>query len=121
MEVDRFIFTLIDKFTGKYHIKYKQKNCGLINLALGFPECVNLIRMCGTCFVLPLKASGFFVVVCQQALHRDLQNITQQVNCLLPFVPLRKLTEILNGETILRDVSLYRDIHWSPQQVHILL
>ncbi|XP_078113836.1 LOW QUALITY PROTEIN: stereocilin [Sander vitreus] len=56
----------------------------------------------------------------QEALHRDLQNITQQVNCLLPFVPLRKLTEILNGETILRDVSLYRDIRWSPQQAQLL-
>lgn len=88
--------------------------------------------MCETRFVFPkglLKASMFkfkvffffFLVVCQQALHRDLQNITQQANCLLPFVPLRKLIDAMNGETILRDISLYRDIHWSPQQVHILL
>lgn len=61
-----------------------------------------------------------FSIVCHQALHRDLQNITQQVNCLLSFVPLRKLTEALNGENILRDISLYRDINWSPQQVHVL-
>lgn len=59
------------------------------------------------------------VVVCEQALHGDTQNVTQQVNCLLPFVPLRKLTETLNGEAILRDISLYKDILWSPQQVHI--
>ncbi|XP_029282086.1 LOW QUALITY PROTEIN: stereocilin [Cottoperca gobio] len=56
----------------------------------------------------------------QEAVYRDLQNITQQVNCLLPFVPLRKLTETLNGETVLRDVSLYRDIRWSPQQAQLL-
>ncbi|XP_068587033.1 stereocilin [Cebidichthys violaceus] len=56
----------------------------------------------------------------QEALHRHLQNITQQANCLLPFIPLRKLTETLNGETILRDVSLYRDIRWSPQQAQLL-
>nr|XP_046241689.1 stereocilin [Scatophagus argus] len=56
----------------------------------------------------------------QEALHRDLQNFTQQANCLLPFVPLRKLTESLHGETILRDISLYRDIPWSPQQAQLL-
>ncbi|KAL7406680.1 hypothetical protein ABVT39_024498 [Epinephelus coioides] len=54
----------------------------------------------------------------QEALH--LQNITQQVNCLLPFIPLRKLTETLDGETILRNISLYRDICWSPQQAQLL-
>ncbi|KAM7406187.1 hypothetical protein PAMP_000580 [Pampus punctatissimus] len=57
----------------------------------------------------------------QEALQRDLQNITQQVNCLLPFVPLRKLTEVLNGENILRDIRLYRDINWSPQQAQLVL
>ncbi|KAK1891401.1 Stereocilin [Dissostichus eleginoides] len=56
----------------------------------------------------------------QEALHRDSQNITQQVNCLLPWLPLRKLTETLNGETVLRDVSLYRHVRWSPQQAQLL-
>ncbi|KAK5935218.1 hypothetical protein CgunFtcFv8_020600 [Champsocephalus gunnari] len=56
----------------------------------------------------------------QEALHRDSQNITQQVNCLLPWLPLRKLTETLNGETVLRDVGLYRDVRWSPQQAQLL-
>ncbi|XP_071778934.1 stereocilin [Centroberyx gerrardi] len=56
----------------------------------------------------------------QETLHRGLQNITLQVLCLLPFVPLRKLTEAVNGETVLRDVSLYRDLHWSPQQAQLL-
>ncbi|KAM7015042.1 stereocilin [Tautogolabrus adspersus] len=56
----------------------------------------------------------------QEALQRDLQNITQQVNCLSPFVPLRKLRETVNGETILRDISLYSDILWSPQQAQLL-
>ncbi|CAJ1049138.1 stereocilin [Xyrichtys novacula] len=56
----------------------------------------------------------------QEALQRDEQNITQQVNCLSPFVPLRKLSETVTGETILRDISLYRDILWSPQQAQVL-
>lgn len=59
-------------------------------------------------------------VVCKQVLHRNLQNITQEVACVLPFVPLKTLTELLNGETILRNVRWYGDIVWSPQQVRIL-
>lgn len=61
-----------------------------------------------------------FVSFCQQALHSDEQNITQLPNCLLPFVPLRKLTENLNGEEILRHISRYKEVAWSPQQVNIL-
>ncbi|XP_047437005.1 stereocilin [Mugil cephalus] len=56
----------------------------------------------------------------QEALRRDLRNITQQVNCLLPFVPLRKLIQAMDGETIVRGISMYRDIHWSPQQTQFL-
>ncbi|KAF0043246.1 hypothetical protein F2P81_004583 [Scophthalmus maximus] len=56
----------------------------------------------------------------QEALHRDLLNFTQQVNCLLPFVPLRKLMEATDGETVPRHISLYRDVHWSPQQAQFL-
>lgn len=62
----------------------------------------------------------FVAVILRQALHRDAQNITQLANCLLPFVPLRKLTESLNGDEVLRDVGRYREILWSPQQVNIL-
>ncbi|XP_074475072.1 stereocilin isoform X2 [Sebastes fasciatus] len=54
------------------------------------------------------------------AMQEALQNITQQVNCLSPFVPLKKLTETFDGETILGDVSRYRDIRWSPQQAQLL-
>ncbi|XP_070688298.1 stereocilin [Pempheris klunzingeri] len=56
----------------------------------------------------------------QEARHRDVQNITQQVNCLSPLVPLRKLTETINGDTILANISVYRDIHWTPQQAQLL-
>ncbi|XP_071344411.1 stereocilin [Trachinotus anak] len=56
----------------------------------------------------------------QEALHGDVHNIAQQVNCLLPFVPLRKLIEATNRETIMRDTSMYGDIHWSPQQAQFL-
>lgn len=133
MRLNIILFTLAAKPETYWEISHqvKRKTCGqsninLANLPLGFPESVHLIHMCETCFVFSkesLKASRFkftvFFFCCQQAQHRDLQNITQQVNCLSPFVPLRKLTETLNGETILRDISLYRDVRWSPQQVHI--
>ncbi|XP_029904058.1 stereocilin [Myripristis murdjan] len=56
----------------------------------------------------------------QEVLHRGLQNVTPQVRCLLPFVPLRKLTEAVSGETVLKDISLFRDVHWSPQQAQLL-
>lgn len=56
-------------------------------------------------------------VVRQQLLHRNLRNITQEVKCLLPFVPLKTLTEILDGETMLGKIRLTGNILWSPQQV----
>ncbi|XP_026175975.1 stereocilin [Mastacembelus armatus] len=56
----------------------------------------------------------------QEVLHRGLQNTSQQVNCLLPFIPLRTLIEAMSEETILREINLYRDIHWSPQQAQVL-
>lgn len=59
-------------------------------------------------------------VVCQQVLHRNLQNITQELTCLLPFVPLKTLTDLLSGETILSNLRWYGDTLWSPQQVCIL-
>ncbi|KAM3625394.1 uncharacterized protein V6R79_011379 [Siganus canaliculatus] len=55
----------------------------------------------------------------QEVFLTDLKNITQTVNCLLPFVPLRKLTETFTGETILRATNLYRDVPWSPQQAQL--
>ncbi|KAM9826765.1 stereocilin [Syngnathus typhle] len=55
-----------------------------------------------------------------EALLRYLPNITQHVNCLLPLIPLRKLTEALKREGIPRDISLFRHIIWSPQQAQLL-
>nr|XP_054588123.1 stereocilin [Nothobranchius furzeri] len=56
----------------------------------------------------------------QEALHRDSRNITQQVNCLFPFVPLRKLMQTMSGETTWRGIGTYRDAQWSPQQAQFL-
>ncbi|XP_029947286.1 stereocilin [Salarias fasciatus] len=56
----------------------------------------------------------------QEALQSDVMNISKQVNCLLPFVPLRKLIQAANGKTILRDIDVYGRIHWSPQQAQLL-
>ncbi|XP_061600071.1 stereocilin [Cololabis saira] len=55
----------------------------------------------------------------QEALQRDSGNVTQ-ASCLLPFVPLRKLIQAMNSETIWRGISTYRDILWSPQQAQFL-
>ncbi|XP_045075601.1 stereocilin [Coregonus clupeaformis] len=52
----------------------------------------------------------------QEALAINSRNLTEQLQCLLPFVPLRELIEVLDGETFLRNMSLYRDLPWSPQQ-----
>uniref|UniRef100_A0A3B4V8K0 Stereocilin n=1 Tax=Seriola dumerili TaxID=41447 RepID=A0A3B4V8K0_SERDU len=62
--------------------------------------------------LLPQLGASFLLSLPSQ----QLLNITQQVNCLLPFVPLRNLIEAANRETIMRDTSMYGDIHWSPQQ-----
>ncbi|XP_056135330.1 stereocilin [Lampris incognitus] len=56
----------------------------------------------------------------QKALDQGLKNITLKVDCFLPLIPLKKLTEAVNGDTILRDISIYRDLRWSPQQAQFL-
>ncbi|CDQ61932.1 unnamed protein product [Oncorhynchus mykiss] len=56
----------------------------------------------------------------QEALASNSRNFTVQLQCLLPFVPLRELIEVLDRETFLRDMSLYRDLPWSPQQAQLL-
>lgn len=56
---------------------------------------------------------------CLQVLTRDLQNLTHPGHCVLPFVPLKKLTDTVDGGTILGHIDFYRDTRWSPQQVHI--
>ncbi|XP_034143258.1 stereocilin [Esox lucius] len=52
----------------------------------------------------------------QEALNSNSRNFTVKLQCLLPFVPLRELMEAVDGETILKDMSLYRDLPWSHQQ-----
>lgn len=64
------------------------------------------------------KFTFLIVVLFQQALHRDTRNTTLQLNCLLPFVPLRELMQTMSAEIISRSISVYRDIDWSPHQVH---
>ncbi|XP_073692811.1 stereocilin-like [Garra rufa] len=56
----------------------------------------------------------------QQALERTFANIKQQLQCLLPFVSLKKLMSDLDGETILRDLSVYKHLPWSHQQAQML-
>ncbi|KAF6722704.1 Stereocilin [Oryzias melastigma] len=56
----------------------------------------------------------------QEALHRDWNNITQQVPCLLPFTPLRKLMQTTSGESIWKSINAYRDTPWSLQQFQFL-
>ncbi|XP_023809268.1 stereocilin [Oryzias latipes] len=56
----------------------------------------------------------------QEALHRHWSNITQQVHCLLPFTPLRKLIQTMSGESIWKSINAYRDTPWSLQQAQFL-
>ncbi|KAK9971373.1 hypothetical protein ABG768_024743 [Culter alburnus] len=56
----------------------------------------------------------------QQALERSSANITQQLQCLLPFISLKKLMSDLNGETVLQHISLYKHMPWSHQQAQML-
>ncbi|KAG7230527.1 hypothetical protein INR49_012240 [Caranx melampygus] len=87
-----------------------------------------LLPQLGASFLLSLPSEQLLDILSQpglhryspaQALQRDVQNITQQVDCLLPFIPLRKLIEA-NRETIMRDISTNRDVLWSPQQAQVL-
>ncbi|XP_077084041.1 stereocilin isoform X1 [Siphateles boraxobius] len=56
----------------------------------------------------------------QQGLERTSANITQQLQCLLPFVSLKKLMSDLNGETVLQHIPLYKHMPWSHQQAQML-
>ncbi|KAL1007308.1 hypothetical protein UPYG_G00084780 [Umbra pygmaea] len=56
----------------------------------------------------------------REVLNGDSRNITEQLQCLVPFVPLRELIEAVDGGAILSDISLYRDLPWSPQQAQII-
>ncbi|XP_077569515.1 stereocilin [Stigmatopora nigra] len=56
----------------------------------------------------------------QEALHKDSLNVTQDVNCLLPLIPLRKLSEALQGVGLPGDMRLYGDINWLPQQAQVV-
>ncbi|XP_056599193.1 stereocilin [Triplophysa dalaica] len=56
----------------------------------------------------------------QQVLERRSANVTQQLHCLIPFVSLRKLLYDLDGETVLRHISLFKYMPWSHQQAQML-
>ncbi|TRY92454.1 hypothetical protein DNTS_028161, partial [Danionella cerebrum] len=56
----------------------------------------------------------------QKALEDKSANITQQLQCLLPFMPLKKLMSDLDGETVLQHISLYKHLPWSHQQTQML-
>lgn len=55
--------------------------------------------------------------VCLQVLELTSGNVTQRLHCLLPFISLRKLMSDLDGETVLRHISLFKYMPWSHQQV----
>ncbi|XP_065150525.1 stereocilin [Paramisgurnus dabryanus] len=56
----------------------------------------------------------------EQAFERVSANTTQQLHCLLPFISLKKLMLDLDGETVLRHISLYKHMPWSHQQAQML-
>uniref|UniRef100_A0A3Q2VYF0 Stereocilin n=1 Tax=Haplochromis burtoni TaxID=8153 RepID=A0A3Q2VYF0_HAPBU len=73
-----------------------------------------LLPQLGASFLLSLPSDQLLLF--QQALHRDTRNTTLQLNCLLPFVPLRELMQTMSAEIISRSIGMYRDIDWSPHQ-----
>ncbi|XP_061102858.1 stereocilin [Conger conger] len=56
----------------------------------------------------------------QQALDQTTLNTSQQLRCVLPFIPLRKLASEIDGATVLRQLPLYKHLPWSPQQAQLL-
>ncbi|XP_073764202.1 stereocilin isoform X1 [Danio rerio] len=56
----------------------------------------------------------------QQALERISANVTQQLQCLVPFVSLKKIMSDLDGEAVLQHISLLKHMPWSHQQAQML-
>ncbi|MBN3308953.1 STRC protein, partial [Amia calva] len=54
----------------------------------------------------------------QQALGNVSESLSLQSHCLLPSVPLKHL--MLEGDVVLRDIALYRNLPWSHQQAQWL-
>ncbi|KAM8876756.1 stereocilin isoform 1-T2 [Synchiropus picturatus] len=55
----------------------------------------------------------------QEASNQEL-NDTHPPSCLWPFIPLRSLTDEVNRDKLLRDITHIRDVKWSPQQAQLL-
>ncbi|KAJ8247493.1 hypothetical protein GJAV_G00247040 [Gymnothorax javanicus] len=56
----------------------------------------------------------------QQALDHSLLNTSVQLRCILPFIPLRRLAAEMDGAAVLRNLSYYSRLPWSPQQAQLL-
>ncbi|KAL4641889.1 stereocilin-like [Arapaima gigas] len=56
----------------------------------------------------------------QEALERISGNMTVQLQCLLPFVPLKTLRSALDGSEILRHITVLKHLPWSSQQAQLL-
>ncbi|XP_018618690.2 stereocilin [Scleropages formosus] len=56
----------------------------------------------------------------REALERISGNVTMHLQCLLPFVPLKKLRAILDGVEVLKHVAILKNLPWSSQQAQLL-
>ncbi|XP_076880978.1 stereocilin [Brachyhypopomus gauderio] len=56
----------------------------------------------------------------EQALVHLSANITLYLQCLLPVIPLKTLATELDGHRIRHNLSLYRNMRWTPQQAQLL-
>uniref|UniRef100_A0A087YJL5 Stereocilin n=1 Tax=Poecilia formosa TaxID=48698 RepID=A0A087YJL5_POEFO len=66
------------------------------------------------------SSRGCLISIFIGCLLTDAPQRLKQANCLIPFVPLRKLIPAMSGDTIWRGISAYRHAQWSPQQAQFL-
>ncbi|CAL8383253.1 unnamed protein product [Arctogadus glacialis] len=61
-----------------------------------------------------------FTALQEALLSRGVMNTSLGAPCLGPFIPLRRLMEVVEGEAVLEDLRPYREVHWLPQQAQLL-
>uniref|UniRef100_A0A3B3T1A3 Stereocilin n=1 Tax=Paramormyrops kingsleyae TaxID=1676925 RepID=A0A3B3T1A3_9TELE len=60
-------------------------------------------------------------IVFSKALEKISGNTSLRLQCLLPYMPLKMLTLALDGPAVLRSITTYKHLPWSPQQQAQLL
>uniref|UniRef100_A0A3B3T1I3 Stereocilin n=1 Tax=Paramormyrops kingsleyae TaxID=1676925 RepID=A0A3B3T1I3_9TELE len=64
-----------------------------------------------------VKMTVSVLIVFSKALEKISGNTSLRLQCLLPYMPLKMLTLALDGPAVLRSITTYKHLPWSPQQV----